>query len=193
MEADWEVELGPDAPVLDALWYGWVDLRANPERLAEVAEAAHFPPLGAALLALNSANSPLWTAKCDLWHLRPAPDSAKPDPDDAADFDPDELDADPAETAFALACYLDCLPRAGTVFPTLATAESWARTAVTHLRAAHLRCCRADLVLRRAVATNADGLGITTYLTACGPTEAPARQNLAQALAAFVQAALTLQ
>jgi hypothetical protein len=190
MEADWEVELGPDAPVLDALWSGWIDLRSNPERLAEVSEAAGFPPLGTALLALNSANSPLWTAKCDLWQLRPA---AEADDLDPAELDPGELNADPNETAFALACYLDCLARSGTVFPTLAAAESWARAAVARLRAANLRCCRADLVIRRAFAANADGLGVTAYLTACGPTEPAARDNLAQALNAFSLAALTLQ
>jgi len=37
MEADWEFEVGPDtaglaAPVIDACWPGFVDLRHNPER-----------------------------------------------------------------------------------------------------------------------------------------------------------------
>ena len=54
MEADWEVEIGGDAPVIDAQWPGLVDLRANPERVCEIAEASAFPPLADLLLALNS-------------------------------------------------------------------------------------------------------------------------------------------
>ena len=30
MEADWEVEIGGGAPVIDACWDGYVDLRFNP-------------------------------------------------------------------------------------------------------------------------------------------------------------------
>jgi hypothetical protein len=30
MEADWEFEVGGDAPVIDALWPGFVDLRLSP-------------------------------------------------------------------------------------------------------------------------------------------------------------------
>ena len=45
MEADWEVEIGGDAPVIEAQWPGLVDLRANPERICEIAEASAFPPL----------------------------------------------------------------------------------------------------------------------------------------------------
>ncbi len=32
MEADWEFEVGGDAPVIEAHWPGFVDLRQNPEQ-----------------------------------------------------------------------------------------------------------------------------------------------------------------
>jgi len=45
MEADWEVEIGRGAPVIDALWEGFVDLSMTPERINEIEEARDFPPL----------------------------------------------------------------------------------------------------------------------------------------------------
>ena len=178
MESDWEIELGADAPVIDAAWSGWVDLRADPARIAELPEAANFPALAAALLALNAPASPLWTAKCDLWPV-----------DDPASLDPDELGATPEECAAALACYIDCLPLATSLFPTLAAGEAWIRAAVAGLRRIASPNSRADLILRRAVSATQDGFGVTAYLTACGATEADARQALGRALDAFAQVA----
>ena len=34
MEADWELEIGGDAPVIEAHWTGFVDLRADPSEPA---------------------------------------------------------------------------------------------------------------------------------------------------------------
>jgi hypothetical protein len=49
-----------------------------------------------------------------------------------------------------------------------------------------LRCCRADLVIRRAfIAPDLDRLGVTMYLTACGASAAEAGRVLDAALAAF--------
>jgi len=178
MESDWEIELGAEAPVIDAAWSGWVDLRANPARIAELPEAADFPALAAALLALNALASPLWTAKCDLWPV-----------DDPGELDPDELGATPEECAAALACYIDCLPLATGLFPTLASGEAWLRAAVAGLRRIESPNCRADLILRRAVTATEEGFGVTAYLTACGATEAEARSELGRSLATFAQVA----
>ena len=71
MEADWEVEIGGGAAVIEAEWPGFVDLRADAGRVVEIAEAAAFPPLAGLLLALNAAESPVWTSKCDLWEPEP--------------------------------------------------------------------------------------------------------------------------
>jgi hypothetical protein len=96
MEADWEVEIGGGAPVIEALWPGFVDLRSHPDRLGEIAEAATFPPLAVLLRALNSPESPVWTSKCDVWE---------------------------PETA-ALAAYIDMLPSDGTIFSRMAAGRS---------------------------------------------------------------------
>ena len=40
MEADYEVEAGGEAPVIEALWPGFVDLRLQPERIGEIQEVA---------------------------------------------------------------------------------------------------------------------------------------------------------
>src|ERR1035441_3063867 len=88
MEADWEVEIGGGAPVIEADWPRFIDLKSDPKRLGEIEEAAAFPPLTALLLALNAAASPLWTSKCDLWESEPA----------------------------ASACYIDMLSVEGKVF-----------------------------------------------------------------------------
>jgi len=71
MEADWEVgdrrrSAGDRSPLA-----GFVDLRAAPERIVEIAEAAAFPPLAGLLLALNAPESPVWTSKCDRWEPEP--------------------------------------------------------------------------------------------------------------------------
>ncbi len=179
MECDWEVELGADAPVIDAGWPGWVDLRTNPERVAELPEAADFPALATALLALNAPASPLWTAKCDLWPI-----------DDPGEVDTDELAAAPGDCLAALACYIDCLPLANGLFPTPAVGEAWLRAAVAGLGRIDAPDARADLVLRRAVTATEEGFGVTAYLTACGRTESAARESLQRALAAFAQMAV---
>lgn len=177
MEADWEVEIGGQAPVIEAQWTGFIDLRLAPQRAWQLPEAARLPVLADTLLRLNSSSSPVWTSKCDVWH----PDT----------FDPDELDAPPGEGNCAIACYIDLLPRAG---PN--SDQPWAdpehavaacKSLCTSLRDVALRRCRADLIVRQAsIAPGLLDLGITAYFTACGSTPAAAAAALASALAAFV-------
>jgi hypothetical protein len=120
-------------------------------------------------------DSPVWTAKCDLWTL--------------AAYDPDEMDASPAECATGLACYIDLLPRKGLVFSGLPEVESWARALVSRLRRSSCRCSRTDLVIRRAFAGNVEGLGVTAYIAACGTDSVAAANALVTALAVFVDTA----
>jgi hypothetical protein len=188
MEADWEFEVGPDAaglaaPVIDACWPGLVDLRRTPERAWHLPEAAQLPALAEALAKLNAAASPVWSSKCDVWpHL------------EADEFDPGELDAPPGCAAHAMGCYIDLLPRSDRpwVLPELAAAAC--KRVCGLLCAVPLRCCRADLVIRRAVITlnptdpEQMELGITAYLTSCGESSAEAARTLQAALAAFADA-----
>jgi hypothetical protein len=55
MEADWEVEIGGGAAVIEAEWPGWIDLRKQPERASEIAEAAGFAATGKAAEGIERA------------------------------------------------------------------------------------------------------------------------------------------
>jgi hypothetical protein len=176
MEADWELEIGGDAPIIDACWEGLIDVRSTPERASLFPEARQLPGLAEALVQLNAPLSSFWTSKCDVWF----PDK----------FDRDELDAYPEEGNTALACYIDLLPR---------TTREWsveeaiaACTAIcARLRSFPLRCCRADLIVRSAcVMQHRRDLGVTAYLTACGSTPEQAQATLQTALSCFAQAVL---
>jgi hypothetical protein len=68
------------------------------------------------------------------------------------------------------------------LFPALAEA-------LARLNAVPLRCCRADLVIRRAfIPPDLMELGVTAYLTSCGESPAAAAKTLEAALATFTDA-----
>jgi hypothetical protein len=73
MQAEYEVELGPDAPALEVPWRSpdgavrYFDLRARPELLLEISEAASNPELARFLSAINSVRSHFQSAKCGSW------------------------------------------------------------------------------------------------------------------------------
>ncbi len=164
MEADWQVEIGGGAPVIDALWPGFVDLRKDPERIVEIAEAVDFAPLVALLLALNSAESPVWTSKCDGWEPEPG----------------------------GQAVYIDMLPRDGGVFPEWKQAEGFCRDMVDRLGVMKLQeCgleCSVELVVREAVAGDAEGFGVTAYLSAKGRDGAETAKAVGALMAGFADA-----
>lgn len=175
MEADWEFEVGGDAPVIESCWEGFVDLRRDPERAGQLPEAAELPVLAEALARLNSANSEVWTSKCDVWPIV-----------DFSEFDPDELDAPPGFATRAVACYIDLLPRNNRQWETTDLAAAACKLACSRLNGCKLRCSRLDLIIRRAfIAADRMDLGITAYLTACGASEGEAVQTLQAALVAF--------
>jgi hypothetical protein len=77
MHADFSVELAHDDPALELPWTSlerhgprYLDLRAQPELLLEVAEAVRVPELGEFLSAVNSAASRFQSAKCDAWFTK---------------------------------------------------------------------------------------------------------------------------
>ena len=172
MEADWEMELGGSAPVIDACWTGLVDLRVVPERVAEIEETRGLPALADVLVRLNAPASPVWTAKCDVWAVEEP-------------VDPLEIDAEPDDATSALACYIDLLTRNDQQWIVPEGAAEACKALVARLRAVSLRACRVDLVVRQArIAPEAYGLGITAYVTACGADEDAARERLGAAVAA---------
>ena len=177
MEADWEVEIGPGAPVIDAHWPGFVDLRQTPEFAQQLPEVASLRGLDDVLVRLNGAHSPVWTAKCDVWPLN------------GGEFDADEMGAPSESAAFGQGCYIDLLPRNDQLWSVPATAISWCKDMCSLLRAVPLSCCRVDLIVRSAVISpDHTNIGITAYLTSCGPTAEDANQVLQTALNGFVDA-----
>jgi hypothetical protein len=182
MEADWEIEVGGGAPVIEALWPGFVDLRIAPERAWQLAEVGEFPALAEALARLNAPASPVWTSKCDFWPV------LEPD-----EFDQNEMDARPGDAVRAMGCYIDLLPKAGRHWVLPAAAAHTCQRLCRLLRAVPLRCCHVDLVIRHAVISpERMDLGITAYLTSCGLSSTEAMQTLQASLAAFADAFCTL-
>jgi hypothetical protein len=180
MDADWEVEVGGGAPVIEALWSGFVDLRRNPERLGEIAEAADFPALADLLRALNGFTSPVWTAKCDVWE--PA----------AADLVCPTLPSPSGEIQqTALACYIDLLPVEGQVFAHWQQAKDFCRAWTKRLVPLNLADSRVELIVRQAVAGQAEGFGVTAYLGATGKNRIVAAEALEAAMVAFAGAIST--
>ena len=179
MEADWEVEIGGDAPVIDVDWPGFVDLRAFPEKVGELVEAACFPALASLLQSLNSSGSPVWTSKCDVWRT--------------------ETDTP--------ACYVDLLPRDENIFNSWNRVETLCRDWISRLispEQAHgvqsgvhpVVLVSGDseseaaitLVIRRAITRRARGFGITAYMSA--GAQNPSQQALEAAMFAFSNAVL---
>jgi hypothetical protein len=152
-------------------------LRAEPARVAEIEEVAQFPSLAELLFRLNAASSPVWTAKCDVWPVET--------------FDADELDADGEAAATALGCYIDLLPADEAAFSTLNAYAEWSQRLCQNLRSKALRQCRVDLIVRRAFFTpESAGLGVTTYVTGCGPDGSEATESLGRALTALTDSIL---
>lgn len=175
MEADWEVEIGPGAPVVASAWEGFVDLRRRPEAAEQLLEVAALAGLAEVLVRLNHADSPVWTAKCDVWEL--------------AEFDPLELDAESENVRVGAACYVDLLPGEPGKWATHEDTAEWCRNVCAQLHGTALRNCRMDLVVRAADMSEAvTRHAVTAYASAAGVNQVQAKRRLADALAAFADA-----
>ena len=181
MEADWEFEIGSGAPVIDASWEGLVDLTAHPEQVTKLQEVAGFPQLAQELVRLNGSGMWARTSKCDLWQVNL----------DEEQLDTDELDAPPGMAHAAWACYIDLTARDPQRWVNPDTIRQDCVVLCAQLRLVSLRCCRTDLVIRRAVFTGGnEALGITAYITACGESEVAAKEVLERAVCTFADSVL---
>jgi hypothetical protein len=193
VESDWSVECGANDPWVVVPWSGkdrairYIDLRAAPERLMEIPEAARFPSIAEALRQWNKPESALYTAKCDVWSY-------------TADlFDANDLPG----FACAHASYIDLLTSQRQIFADFAAAENllrrWSASA-QHIRPAN---CRAEWILRRARILPAetpasahpnpvplDGFAATLYVWGYGNTSQEAEQNWARSLMALIEPVL---
>jgi hypothetical protein len=182
MEADWEIEVGPDSPVIDLGWAGYVDLRSMPERIVEIGETTQFPALAESLIRLNSTLSRVRTVKCDVWPIETS---------DPNVFNADEFDAGREDTSSALACYIDLVSVEDLGSPTLGEIEGWCKRLCSALKSRPLRKCRADMIVRRAVvAAGQEWLGVTAYVAGCGAPDDQALEALSSALATFTDSVL---
>lgn len=183
MQADWSVEIGPDAPALEVPWSSpdsplrYFDLKAQPELLLHVEEAMRNRHLASFLSAMNAAESQFRTAKCDVWTTR-------------------ELDAEDELFGAALkfAGYIDLFFDNGRRFSFDAN-ETFARRLAALLGRAPDLDSAAECVVRRCffhepnAADSKDGYAITLFVSGYADDEETARQRWAMALS-LVQAAI---
>jgi hypothetical protein len=183
MEADWTVAMAAGDPVITVPWAAsggdirksrFVDLRLGAHLVDEIEEARSKPPLRSALLLLNAAASPLWTAKCDAW-TSSVDDGAEP-------FDPYEMAAESGDTAFGAGSYVDLLARDVSFLSGFERQEQWIRAVTQVLRSTPASAARVELVLRRAEVEGASGFAVTWFVEGCGSTAQHAGQRWAQAL-----------
>ncbi len=183
MEADWTVALAAADPVITVPWTAsgddmhqcrFVDLRQSAHLIDEIEEARSKPPLRSALLLLNAATSPLWTAKCDAW-TSSVDEGGEP-------FDAYEMGAEPGETAFGAASYVDLLARDVSFLASFERQERWIRAVTEVLRSIPASAARVELVLRRAEVEGASGFAVTWFVEGCGSTAQGAEQRWTRAL-----------
>jgi hypothetical protein len=180
MEADWSVALAAVDPVIIVPWAAsaedvhqckFIDLRRDPGLVDQIAETRAKPALRAALLLLNGAASPLWTAKCDAW-ASSAGDGC---------YDPYEMNAEPEETLFGAGSYVDLLPRDSTLLLSFERQERWIRVMTETLRVIPRRAARVEFVLRRAEVDSGPGFAVTWFVEGCGATAQRAEQAWGEA------------
>ena len=174
MEADWAAEVGPDLPVIEADWAGYIDLRAHPEQAERIEEAAQYPALREALLRMNAPGSPVRTTKCDVWPLA------------TEEIDPLEFGCAVDAQLVGLACYIDVVAIDAGLFGSFALHEPWVVAAVRRMRVGppsqandglewgcprgseYSGPGRVDLVIRAVHAADSEGFGVTLYAAGCG-------------------------
>jgi hypothetical protein len=183
MEADWTIALAAGDPVITVPWAAsdddirqcrFVDLRQDADRINEIEEARSKPPLRSALLLLNAASSPLWTAKCDAW-TSSVDEGAEP-------FDPYEMGADPGDTVFGAGSYVDLLARDVSFLASFERQERWIRAVTGVLRSTRASAARVELVLRRAEVERSSGFAVTWFVEGCGSTAEHAERRWARAV-----------
>jgi len=152
----------------------FVDLRLGAHMVDEIEEARSKPALRTALLVLNAANSPFWTAKCDAW-ASSVEEGAEP-------IDPYEMDAEASDIA---------LVQGRTLISCRGTSPSWLVSNVRSGGSARsqryfvstpARAARVELVLRRAEVEGVSGFTVTWFVEGCGSTAQHAGQRWAEAL-----------
>jgi hypothetical protein len=179
MEADWDVEIGPDAPSIEVPWEGFIDLRNDPcSAVLVISEAATHPPLRDALITMNSGESAILTSKCDAWWLK------------QEEIDVYEFDSRSENVQFGFASYIDVLLINQDRFQSFEFHEDLVRRITGELRATDLTDCRVDIVVRTATINCSSGFGITIYAAGCATLPSLALLSWQRVLEAAVNATI---
>ena len=140
MQADWSVACGADEPVVVVPWsdatesIAYVDLRRTPTAIDRIPEATQYPCMAAALTRWNRPDSPLFSAKCDVWSYA------------VDDFDAEDL----LNFTHAQACYIDLISADHKVFSDFATSERQLRRWTAYAESISMPECRCEWTLRPA-------------------------------------------
>jgi hypothetical protein len=181
MEADWDIEIGPELPSIDVPWEGFVDLRNHANLAAkEIPEVAAHPALFNALISLNSRESPVLTSKCDIWWIK------------QEEIDAWEFSARPENARRGFASYVDVLLLKPEQFRSFQFHELWVRRTTEDLQTRVLAHCRVDLVVRPATFHATSGCGLTVYASGCGKEEHTAYAAWEAVLEAAVNATMKM-
>jgi hypothetical protein len=168
MFAEWSAECSAEDAVLVVPWAdpdghsAFVDLRANPYDLDNIAEAEQHPPLMQALRALNAARSPVFTAKCDAWTM---------DADELA-LVRHELDLAAADFPAGFASYIDLLWQERNVFTSFHQHEQLLDRLARHVERLERPSAALDCVIRPAMIDfdgPQEGFAVSLYVKALGP------------------------
>lgn len=193
MDADWSIECAADDPFVVIPWRNvtgtvtYIDLRIFPDALLDIQEAAEHPALAAALRRWNQADSPVFTAKCDLWAY----------PADL--FDAEDLPG----FAFAQGSYIDILQSDAVLFAGFPAAEAQLQKWTQAARATDVSDARCEWTLRRALifppgkhpgepaeTSGRQGFATSLYVWGYGPTPVAADAAWAQALHSLIPTVL---
>lgn len=167
MDAQFTVELGAEDPTLAIPWSSadggqrYFDLRAQPELLLQVEEAARFFEIGEFLAHLNAPHVPLRSAKCDAWFTT-------------------ELDEEDAVFGAAgkFGSYVDLL-FADSRWQDFGACQKFAERLVSLLRRAPELAAASETILRRCHVEAGDevqeGFYYTVYVFGYGDDEAESR------------------
>ena len=160
----------------------FVDLRAEPYDIAEIAEAEKFPPLGRALRSLNATRSAFLTSKCDAWPL-------EGEELDALVLELDGLISEDHPRA-AFGCYIDLIPRERALFLSAHRQQSlldrFIRRAERLLQPDAKLLCTLRPAMFEHGGTVQEGYAITLYVLALGTDAATALRTWELALEEIV-------
>lgn len=178
MQADYVLELGREDPALELPWQSedraarYYDLKAHPELIKQVPEAAGSPELAAFLTRVNAAGFPLQTAKCDAWYTR------------ELSIEDEIFGATSKFVSYVDLVFAENEPRLS-----LERHEMLAKTLCELLQRAPQIAAAVELVIRRCyfhLDSNTDesagGFAITAYVSGFGDDESEARKRWSIAL-----------